>query len=396
MITQSSTDQRINTEIQALSAAAGHRNSRARIRAAVASDVLAIGELHGRVWGYSGPEHSRQFAEHFRQVYFENPWFDPQIAPLVHEEADGRITAVLGTVVRPVLLGNRQGRMAISSEFAVDPDRRNSLVALQLLRQLFNGPQDLTVADQSNEKTLSIWTSLGGIAPPQYSLQWFRPLRPVTAAIKLSGRKKRLRPVSQMLAPLALMLDALMDRFAGNPLRIDGVNENVRSLEKEDLMQLHRLLSQNHILPEYSPDNANWVLDRIENMRLFAPIHAMSVASEQGKLIGTFIYRLVSGAAEVIQLAAPAEHFQQVWNQMLIHTRKEGAYMAWGRAHPDHLKNNFDRCCLLRRSGKRTLVHSRHKELEDHFLRGHAFLSGLEGEQMLEHFPTNEYSKSTK
>ena len=46
---------------------------------------------------------------YFEQVYFDSPWFDPEIAPLICEDRDGRIEGFLGVVARPMAF---EGRLA--------------------------------------------------------------------------------------------------------------------------------------------------------------------------------------------------------------------------------------------------------------------------------------------
>jgi len=127
------------------------------------------------------PEHrwvSRSACEEYlRGILFGNPWHAPDLPPWVSEE-DGRIAGFVCVVPRPMVFRGRLIRAAVGCLYMVDPNRRNSLTALELIRAVLAGPQDLFIADGANDEARRLWLAAGGSAPILYGLHWTRLLRP--------------------------------------------------------------------------------------------------------------------------------------------------------------------------------------------------------------------------
>ena len=142
----------------------------ATIRIFAEEDVPAAAALFGRVFSDIRWPSPAACESSFREVLFHNPWRDPELPSWVAEE-DGRITGFAGVVPRRMALRGRPIRVAVGIHFMVDPDRRHSLTALQLLKACFSGPQDLYLADAASDLSRHLWIRLGGTASLLYSLQ---------------------------------------------------------------------------------------------------------------------------------------------------------------------------------------------------------------------------------
>src|SRR5215471_10058567 len=114
-------------------------------------DIPAAAALFARVY----PEHrwSSQAAceAYFWEVLFNNPWRALQLPSWVVEE-DNRIAGFYAVLPRPMLFRGRRIRVAVGCQFMVDRERPHSLAALQLAKACLSGPQDLTLADGSNDE----------------------------------------------------------------------------------------------------------------------------------------------------------------------------------------------------------------------------------------------------
>ncbi len=104
----------------------------ATIRILAEDDVPAVAALFARVY----PQyrwHSQAACEsYFREMLFDNPWRDPELPSWVAVQ-DGRIVGMQTVMPRPMRFQGRPLRVAVSCQFMVDPDKRRSLTALQLM-----------------------------------------------------------------------------------------------------------------------------------------------------------------------------------------------------------------------------------------------------------------------
>src|SRR5712691_3878905 len=110
------------------------------VRIVAESDVPAVVALFERVY----PEHrwpSRATCEsYFREVLFANPWRDLELPSWLAEE-DDRAVGFAGVVPRPMLFRGQSIRVAVGFLFMMDPDWRQGLTMLQLVKAALSGPK---------------------------------------------------------------------------------------------------------------------------------------------------------------------------------------------------------------------------------------------------------------
>ena len=147
-----------------------------------------------------------------QRVVVDDPWADPEIPSLVHEDADGRIVGFIAASTRRMRLDGRPVRMAVSSNLVAHPDWRSRGVGVLLNRKLLAGPQELTVADRANDDSRALWMGLGGQELVGSSVSWWRILRPGATAGALADGAVPASPAAH--AWPACTLDALAARLA--------------------------------------------------------------------------------------------------------------------------------------------------------------------------------------
>ncbi|HEV2431194.1 MAG TPA: GNAT family N-acetyltransferase, partial [Burkholderiales bacterium] len=176
-----------------------------RLEPFAAGDVPAVAELHARARPRTAWSSQEARARYFREALLENPWADPELPSLVAKDGE-RVVGFFGVVPRRMRFGERRLRVAVGCQFMVDPQERNGLVALRLMRAFLGGRQDVSVADWATEASRSLWLAAGGSASVLQEQQWMLLLRPVQS---LWQHAMRARPVVAALgAPLAALADA--------------------------------------------------------------------------------------------------------------------------------------------------------------------------------------------
>jgi hypothetical protein len=348
-------------------------------------DVPAVAALFGRVY----PEHrwaSQAACEsYFREMLFNNPWRDLQLPSWVAEE-NRRITGFQAVVPRPMMFHGRRIRVAMTTQFMVDPDRRRSLTALQLLKACHSGPQDVTLTDGANDDARRLCMGLGGTVPLLYSLHWTRPLRPARYALSLlEGRSALPRPLTFAARPLASVADVIAARLRPNRFLWEATEVTETALDATTILaHLPDVLHGIALQPVYDARSLAWLLEQAARKTRHGRLRARAVLDGTRRLIGWYLYYVqTGGVSEVVQLAARDGALDRVLQRLLADAWRQGATAVRGRLEPRFVQELSDQHCWLRREGPWTLVHSRRADILAAIQEGSAFFSRLEGEWWL-------------
>lgn len=357
-----------------------------RTRPVAEGDVPELAALHRRVFGPSPEPAAGRLEDLFREIFCHHPWNGAGIGggvrSLVQEDERDRIVGCLGAMPRPMVLEGRPLTAAVSHHFMVDPDRRAAPIAVGLLRELFAGPQDLTVAE-GNEASRRLWTALGGHAPVAFALHWFHPLRPAAHALDRATRRGLPRPVTGLARAPAALADLAVQRLPGSPLREHPSGLEAGTLDPATLKAcIGRLGARRSLRPRYDEGSLDWVLRTLTRWR--GPEALRKVAlREGGRTVGWYLYHVrPDRVAEVVQVGADGAAAPRVLDHLFRDARLQGATTVTGRLDPALLPALSERHCLFHRGAGSSwlLVHSAHEDVLSACHRGNAFLTHLEGE----------------
>ena len=355
------------------------------IRVLTEDDVPATAALFARVY----PQyrwHSQAACEsYFHEMLFGNPWCDPELPSWVAEQ-DGSIVGIQTVMPRPMRFQGRPLRVAVSCQFMVDPDKRRSLTALQLIKAYLSGPQDLSLADGASNQARHLWISLGGIAPLLYSLHWTRPLRPARYALSLLEEHAALPTALTFAArPVAALADALSARMPPNRFFREDHDFTEDNLDPATMLShLPEVMGGNALQPVYDAGSLAWLLEQIGRKTRHGNLRSRVVFDSERRFIGWYLYYLnAGGVSEIVQVAAADGSFDSVLRRLLADAWRHGSAAVRGRLDPHFAQELSARHSWFRREGTWTLVHSRHADITTAIHRGDACLSRLEGEWWL-------------
>jgi hypothetical protein len=353
----------------------------ARIRKLTAEDLPAVVGLFERVY----PEQrwpSRQACErYFHEIFFANPWRDLELPSWVAEER-GATVGFAGVLPRRMLFGARPLKVGVGSQLMVDPEWRHSLVALQLLKRVLSGPQDLFVTDGANEQAKRLWLAVGGAIPVLHNLDWTRLLRPTRYALALLEKPRSRGPLHFAARGPCALADAVAARVRPNHFHQEDYTLCDEALDPGAMLRhLPEVVNGGYPLrSQYDRDSLAWVFGQAARKTRHGRLRARAVL-ERGQLLGWFIYYARPGEInEVLQVAACDGGFDRVLRRLFRDAWRQGATAVRGRLDPFHLQQLSDRHCWMRREGAWTLVHSRHADIVTAMERGLAAFSRLDGE----------------
>jgi hypothetical protein len=345
-------------------------------------DVPAVVSLFERVYPAHRWTSQDACGRYLRDILLRNPWRAPDLPSWVSEDR-GRLAGFAGVVPRPMVFRGRPIRAAVGCLYMVDPDQRNSLIAFQLLRAALAGPQDLFIADGSNDATRRLCLGAGGSAPLLYNLHWTRPLRPAQYALSLvKGIGGFEKSVALAMRPLGGLTDALLARSRRNRLHseIHGFSDEALDVAAMS-SHMPTMLNGSSLHTFYDAPALAWLLEQAALKARHGKFRARAIFDGKRQLAGWFLYYVRPGdVAEVLQVAARNGAFDGVLQHLLADAWQHGAIAVRGRCDPAHTRELSDRHCWLRNEGSWTLVHSRHADIVAAIERGSAGLTRLDGE----------------
>ncbi|MDB5173070.1 MAG: hypothetical protein JWM97_1353 [Phycisphaerales bacterium] len=356
-----------------------------RTRTFLESDIPAVAGLWMKMFRARRSPARPSLLRYFNEVFFENPWREDGPASRIYEDDERRLAGFLGVMPRRMLFEGRPIRVAVSTQIMVDPDRRCPFAAVQLQRDFFSGPQDLSLTDGANDVSRKLWEGLGGSVALMYSLEWTRVLRPTRHAAEILSGRKPLATALHAAGPLCTVMDAAAARLPFGPFRV----RRSPLLREEATVQLvhacvEQLGRQASLRPQYDPDSLKWLLDMATHKEAHGRFHKVVARDAGGRIAGWYLYYLKpGGASQVVQIGAREGSAGDLLDALFHDASAGGSTAVCGQFDPTLVRELSDRHCDFRCRSLGVLVHSRNKDLLQAILRGDACLSRLEGEWCL-------------
>lgn len=356
----------------------------ARIRAFVEADIPDVALVHRAAFKRSGGLRLASYRDYFVRVFLDNPAGRGPISSLVHEEHDGRITGFIGLVPRRVAIGARHYQAAVSSQFIVDPASHVGLVALRLAKAYLEGPQDLSIADEANEVSRTIWEGLGGVTASLLSLYWTRPLRPARMAMSYLRERRGFAPIAAAGRPFASVADTLAVRLPGSQFRQVAPAAAAEALcARAVVAHAPELCGAAALRVEYDDHTFQWLLDRAAGQTPDGRLLS-AVVKNGSTILGWYIAHLDrDGGADVAQLMASRSSIDEVLDHLFYHAWQQGAVSVTGRMEPRFMQALSDKYCLFHRRGPWVLIKAKRPELLHAFQTGATSFSRFDGEWSL-------------
>ena len=355
-----------------------------RVRSFVKTDIPQVAELYHKVFFHSGHP-SEALKAYIDEVFLDNPLYDPDLPSLLYEEDDGRIVGFLGVMPRRMLMKGQSLKMAVASQFMVDPDSRGEFAGVKLLKVFFSGPQHIAMTDGANATARRLWETMGGVSVPIYSIYWMRTLRPCEYGMERFREGGGAWRVSGLSAarPLCRLLDAaLATRMVGYRFHSGTLPFHAQEESDEETICaiLTRLTAGWSLFPDYTPSSMKWLLSIAAQKTKFGPLRNEVLRTREREIVGSYVYYLnVGGVSNVLQLAAIPGTISAVLDHLFYTCWRQGSAAISGRLEPRYMHEIYRHRCRFR-CGSAMLVHAKDPALLYPIYTGNAFLTRLEGE----------------
>ncbi len=351
------------------------------VRPFVEADIPAVADMCVRTFTEMRGLSLDEVQAYFKEIFFHNPWRDPDLPSLIYEEEGKTVTGFLGVVPRRMRMNGRPIRVAVSFHFMVALGSRSSLAGIKLLKALLSGPQDLTLTDGAGDSGHKLWEGMGGTTALLYSLRWIRLLRPTRYLASLLAGRKFLAPVAWAARPACYLLDALAARVPQSPF-IQKPQSGEEELSEDRLVgYLDEFSAAQTLQPAYDEQSLKWLLQLTAQQKSSGTFRKVAVRNGRGQLVGWYLYFVKPwGISTVIQLGARDDSIEQVLDHLFYHAWREGSIAVSGRLEPRFMAAFAAKGCLYQQ-GSWVLIHSSKRPILDALHRGDAFFTELEGEQ---------------
>lgn len=319
--------------------------------------------------------------QYFVDVLLNHPWYDPELSPLVLER-HGEIAGFIGRMARPMMFQGRQIRCAIATQLMVDPRLKLGFAAIELVRAVQHGPQDLCFSDGANENSVRVWERCGGRASRLLSFEWYRVLRPSQYfALRLEGHQGT-SILGRLANPLAGWFDSARVTAAPRLYRKPrSVLSRKPASPDEILAVMSEAIGELPLTPVYSPQSFSWILNKAAEAESFGQMRSIIVAEKDGRPVGWFIYfAQPRGVARVLQVGAVCRHGRGVLNELFRDAWEQKAAVVTGQIEPSLLSELSDSYSDFRCKTLGVLIHASDPSLLAAVERGDCFVSRLEGE----------------
>lgn len=346
-------------------------------------DVPAVADLHNRVFFRTTEPSSAGLRTYYRDMFFRNPWVEEKLPSLVYR-ANGKIMGFLGCVTRPMEVEGRPIRVAVLHRLMVAPDVDSPLAAMRLVQEVLAGPQDLTLADGTNDSGRTILEWCGASMAHAYSLNWWRALRPTAFALEMLVKKHTPTSLAGAARPAAKLIDAVLCSANASPFRIARPATKEVAIRGDLVLRGLEEFSRSHSLrPTYDLRSLEWLLDALARNKHRGQFDGIGILSPDDTFIGlSLFYTNTARVVEVMLLAARDDSRDAVLRHLIYSTSRRGGIALTGRLEPRFLRSFADHHCLMK-CRDWAFVHAKDPELMRIVDRGDAFISSLEGELWL-------------
>lgn len=358
-----------------------NRHSTALIRPVDPEDIPQIVDLYRRVFGDRRIASPESLAAFFQKTLFGGPWHDEQVPSLAAVDKQGCIEGFLGVFLRTMKFQDQTIRVAICNNYMVTPSSRSSLCAIQLLKALFSGPQDLSMAEGSNSSR-KIWEALGGKTALLYSLDWARPLRPLRYVNSLISTQGVLSKLWWLTTPTCQIADSFLGLLARDYLGRKPAGVTCEELELDMLLnELPDFTHGSSLRPEYSRESLTWLMNVFSAKRGYGNLRKRVLRDSHGRISGWFIYYAKrNGAGKVLQVVARPDTIADVLQGLFHDAYCQGAIALTGGVDPKFTREFSEARCVLAQRNSWILVHAKDEEITAAFDQGDAFFTRMEGE----------------
>jgi len=351
------------------------------IRPFQAQDAQRVANIFQKVFRHTAAPAPAALVEQFREVYLAHPAQDPDLASLVHERQDGTVDGFIGAIPQPMLFKGRKLRGVVSGTFMVENPAASPTAGGRLFRRMLNGPQDITITDNANRRSLDFQRAMHCQTLDLQSLQWTKILNWVDYALSVIGERTWRLPVAPLRHIVHLFGSPLVTK-RGSEARGRRLAWHDADIDAESFSALFgRFIEAFELCPDWTRGQLLWLLEQAAHKTKVGRLFMRGVFRENGEPIGAYLYFARPGADGIaLQIVTEPDMAEFVLESLFEHAAKQGCTVVRGSAQPYLMNGLFRSENVMLRHASITSVRTRDPELLQAARTGTALIGGLVGE----------------
>lgn len=351
--------------------------SRYMLRAMNVDDIPTIRDIFQQVFRPNSKSCNENFDQYFRKLFFENPYYDPEIGSVVHENDRGEIDSAISILPVPYIVDGQSVMGRLLCAFMMRPDA-SPRGAAELSLSIRPSEKTINFSDTAAPVSLRHFEALGGVTLGAHALGWTRIFQMASYLGTIAARRHPF--LGGWVASTGRMLNPL---FPLQPIKkIAKSNVTVKEITQDEAISIIPVLLQSYAAhPDWTEKDLHWLLDMAEDNRVVGALRFFAIIDRSGTPSGFFCYySRPNGTVEVLNVIAKSGTETQAVSVMLFHLQEEGYVAAQGRVDPRHLSALAQQSNMFFRHRANVCVTTARADVLNAVQRNNMFIGGLAGE----------------
>lgn len=357
-----------------ISVSANNVKSR-HVRAMNVDDITAVRALFKSVFRPHSKSCNENFDQYFQRLFFENPYYDPAIGSIVHENDQGEIDSVIAALPIPYTVNGQSVMGRLLCAYMMKPGG-SPRGAAELTLSLRPSEKTFSFSDSAAPVSLRHFEAIGGVTLGAHGLGWTRIFKTGSYATKYVANRLP-------------FLGGLASNAAGkilNPLfpvsQVAKPRATVREIAQDEAISLIPVLLKSYsAYPAWTEGDFSWLLGMATENRAAGALRLFAINDPTGSPTGFFCYyRRPDGIAQVLSVIAKSGADRHAVNGMLFYLQEEGHIAARGRVDPRYLTALSQQSAMFFRLAANVCVLTARPDVLSAVQRNDIFIGGLAGE----------------
>lgn len=340
-------------------------------------DIPRYARLFCRVFRHGDLRHATEIEDYMAKCLFDAPGYSESHGPMVQEDGNGNIAAVIGFIPLPMIACGREMTARLGTAFLSNPDV-SSGAAGRITTLLRAKRQDFIFSNTGADMPARAVLAGGGLTLPFQSLDFTRIFRPAGFALENLSNAR----YGALLRPFLRGLDACARRLKTGIAARNTEALDVALLTREEVLNAApEMIERFAVRPRWHREELNWLLDMAATNAVNGPLLELGLKDAAGTLAGIALcYARPGGKVVLLNLLTLPGYERAVTQTLFAYLDAQGHTALRGEAQPWLMSAIAEEPSLFYRFRGHFMVLTRHADVAEAVRSGDFYAGGLFGE----------------